>query len=177
MPSTSSTVRVLLASDAYAVNTEPLDERAITSKLNEVPANLVYSRPVLESESFATAALATVSVQLKSATQVALLVTKAQDVEPPKLQVVAPASAGVVVVLNVVVPVVRKLMGVTLAVLLPADMVKAPRFGMDARLPACVSVPAVRPAVYAVVSAASAHALMVIALFAQVLPLAGPWIW
>ena len=71
----------------------------------------------------------------------------AQDVEPPKLQVVAPAKAGVAVVLKVVVPGAGKLIGVMFTVLLPAGMVNAPRLGSDAGLPDCVRVPVVTPTV------------------------------
>ena len=96
--------------------------------------------------------------------------------DPPKLQVVAPANAGVAVVLKVVVPTAGNVMGVMLTVLLPDGMVKAPRLGRDAGLPVWVSVPDAKAAVYAVVCKASAQALMVKVLLAQLLPLAGPWI-
>ena len=70
-----------------------------------------------------------------------------QDVDPPKLQVVAPANAGVDETLNVVVPVAMKVIGVMLAVTFPAAMLNAPRLGIDARFPLCVSVPVAKPAV------------------------------
>jgi hypothetical protein len=76
---------------------------------------------------------------LKSPTQ--LPTVNAQELEPPKLQVVVPVSAGVAVAAKVDVPAAGKLMGVMLTVLLPAGMVKAPRLGIEAGLPDAVSVP------------------------------------
>ena len=80
---------------------------------------------------------------MKSPTQLAAV--NVQAVEPPKLQVVAPVNGGVAVVVKVLVPGAGKLMGVTSTVLLPAGMVKAPRFGMDAGLPDALSVPVAVP--------------------------------
>jgi hypothetical protein len=98
-----------------------------------------------EFESAAEAPLVVASTQLKSATQ--LTTEKSHEVDPPKLQVLAPASAGVAVVVNAVVPGEGKLIGVMLTVLLPAGIVNAPRLGMEAGLPVAVSVPVVAPAV------------------------------
>ena len=96
-------------------------------------------------ESTADAPLVVVSTQLKSARQLATV--KAQELEPPKLQVLAPASAGVAVVPKVVVPAAGKVIGLMATVLLPAGMVNAPRLGMEAGLPEAVSVPVAAPAV------------------------------
>lgn len=109
----------------------------MTSTLKAVPASLVYRRPVAES--------APTSTQLKSATQV--ITGNVHDVEPPKLQVVAPASAGVVVVLKVVVPPAGKLMGVMFTVPPPAGIVNAPKLGREAALPVKFNVPVATAAV------------------------------
>ncbi len=119
--------------------TEPSALRATTSMPKAVPARLVYSRPVTGWESAADAALLVLSTQLKSLTQLAT--TKVQAVELPKRQVVGPASAGVLMVLKVVVPTDGKLIGLMLTELLPAGMVNAPRLGMEAGLPVAISVP------------------------------------
>lgn len=100
---------------------------------------MVYRRPVLELESAAEAPPVVDSTQLKSPTQ--LPTANPQEVEPPKLQVLAPANAGVAVTENVDVPAAGKLMGVMLTVLLPAGIVNAPDVGIDAALPAAASVP------------------------------------
>ena len=96
-------------------------------------------------ESAAEAPPVVLSTQLKSDTQLAT--EKAQELEPPKLQVVAPASAGVAVVLNVVMPGDGKVMGVMFTVLLPVGIVNAPRLGSEAGFPVDVSVPATTAAV------------------------------
>ena len=106
---------------------------------------MVYRRPVLELESAAEAPPVVDSTQLKSPTQ--LPTAKPQEVEPPKLQVLPPAKAGVAVAEKVDVPAAGKLMEVMLTVLLPAGMVNAPEFGSDAVLPAAASVPGAAPVV------------------------------
>ncbi len=115
------------------------------------------------------------SVQLKSSAQVALLATSAHEVDPPKLQVVLPAKGVGLEVLNVVVPADTNPTGAISTLLLPAGTVKAPRLGREAGLPVWVRVP-VHPAVYGTAWAASAQALIVKVLLAQVLPLTGPLI-